>query len=81
MRNLFLNWLNSVKMQRNSQQSFEAKEKIRNILTSYCAHEEDGLLRNQEFKFTPGISDIPMEIPFGSQNKMVFTDVQCPGNY
>ena len=63
----------------NRQTRIEIEEKVRNILASYCAHEENGLLHNQYYKFTPSITDVPVEVPFGCQNKLIFTDVHTPG--
>ena len=57
----------------------ELKQKIRHVLASFMVNQEEGLLENQFLKFTPGLSDVPIEPPFGFQNKILYVDVNKPG--
>ena len=65
--------------QENPKALQELKQKTRHVLASYIVNQEEGLLENQYLKFTPALNDVPIEPPFGFQNKVLFCDVHTPG--
>ena len=68
-----------MKLQENPKALQELKQKTRHVLASYMVNQTEGLLENQYLKFTPGLTDVPIEPPFGFQNKVLYVDVHHPG--